>query len=100
MERRTRVKDKYECRIAGECPVEEWICECIDGELVHSPCDNCPIMEYINELAKYEDLMDMMKAKSQTVKEYHIGGRKLGKSFICGYNKCIDDIIKNREDME
>ena len=25
MERLTRTKDEYECRIAGGCPAEEWI---------------------------------------------------------------------------
>jgi hypothetical protein len=52
----TRVKDKYECRFAGGCPAEEWICACsMGGELISNPCDNCPFEQYINKLADYED---------------------------------------------
>ena len=57
MVRLTRRKDEFECRMAGGCPAEDWICECTDGgELVHLPCDNCPFEPYINKLAEYEDL--------------------------------------------
>lgn len=55
MERMTRPKDKYECRIAGGCPIEGWMMECIEGELVRNPCDECPIMPIVNKLAEYED---------------------------------------------
>ena len=58
MARMTRAKDKYECRIAGGCPAEDWIVECIEGEIVNLPCDTCPFMKYINQLAEYEDMWD------------------------------------------
>lgn len=56
MSRLTRPKDRYECRIAGGCPAEDWICECTnDGELANLPCATCPFEKYINKLAEYED---------------------------------------------
>ena len=58
MARMTRAKDKYECRIAGGCPAEEWIAGCIAGEITSLPCDTCPFIEYINKLAEYEDMWD------------------------------------------
>ena len=65
MARMTRPKDKYECRIAGGCPIEDWMMECIEGELVRNPCDECPMMPIINKLAVYEDMEDE-RAKEQT----------------------------------
>ena len=56
MERLTRKKDGFECRIANGCPLYDWVLECIDGEIIHNLCDTCPVMAYINKLAKYEDL--------------------------------------------
>lgn len=53
----TREKDNFECRIAGGCPAEDWLCE-IYGEYPDegSVCKNCPFEEIINELGKYEDI--------------------------------------------
>ena len=56
MARMTRPKDEYKCRIVGGCPIEDWILECIDGELIRDLCDNCPVMSIVNKLAEYEDL--------------------------------------------
>ena len=50
--RMTRVKDKYDCRIAGGCPIENWSHE-QNGHYLR--CDGCPVMQYINKLAEYED---------------------------------------------
>ena len=58
MDRLTRKKDKYECRISGGCPAEEWIEEMVNFSFYHEDvyvCKNCPFMEYINKLAEYED---------------------------------------------
>jgi hypothetical protein len=66
MERMTRPKDKYECRIAGGCPIEGWMMECIEGELVRNPCDECPIMPIVNKLAEYEDM------EEEKIKEQHV----------------------------
>ena len=51
----TRAKDKYDCRIANGCPIEDWVLESIQGELKWGLCDTCPIMKHINKLAEYED---------------------------------------------
>lgn len=54
--RLTRKKDRYECRVANGCPIEEWMLEHVrDGRLVGDLCDDCPVMIYINKLADYED---------------------------------------------
>ena len=56
MARLTRKKDQYPCRIAGGCPVEDWLID--SGAILDDStrlCDNCPIEKYINKLAEYED---------------------------------------------
>ena len=50
--RLTRKKDKYECRIADGCPIENWVLDKTDHII---DCDDCPIMKHINKLAEYED---------------------------------------------
>ena len=69
MKRMTRPKDKYECRIAGGCPIENWMLECVEGELVRSPCVECPIMPIINKLAEYEDLEEEVENNRDEVIE-------------------------------
>lgn len=60
MERLTRKKDQYPCRMAGKCPAEDWIAEeanvCIYD--LENVCDKCPFEQYINALAEYEDKME------------------------------------------
>ena len=60
MKRLTRVKDKYECRIAGGCPVEDWMYDLYDTPIPmnKNECDKCPFEVYINKLAEYEDKED------------------------------------------
>lgn len=57
MARLTREKDQWKCRIAGGCPVEEWIDN--HGIIVDESndyfCEDCPFEKYINKLAEYED---------------------------------------------
>lgn len=58
MERLTRKKDNYPCRLAGGCMAEEWMVSCYHGEVGYPEgvvCDTCPFMKYINTLAEYED---------------------------------------------
>ena len=62
MNRLTKVKDKYPCRIK-ECYAEEWMAE-ITGinfnkwESDKNLCDNCPFEKYINRLGEVEDMME------------------------------------------
>ena len=62
MERLTRAKDQYPCRIAGGCPAEDWIeglgydLDKMEGDM----CSDCPFEEYINTLADYEDCLEKM----------------------------------------
>lgn len=58
MERLTRRKDQYPCRMAGECPAGEWITD-LGGNGSNS-CDNCPFEKYINALAEYEDKVEKL----------------------------------------
>ncbi len=55
MERLTRVKDEYECRVGGGCPAEDWMRDLYgfypDGNI----CEHCPFEKYINKLAEIED---------------------------------------------
>lgn len=53
MERLTRRKDQYPCRMAGRCPAHEWITN-LGGD-GSDCCVNCPFEKYINALAEYED---------------------------------------------
>ena len=56
MSRLTRPKDRWECRIAGGCPVEEWLATHdvkIEDEIYF--CEDCPFEKYINKLAEYDD---------------------------------------------
>lgn len=54
MERLTRQKDKWECRIA-ECPMENYIYD-LTGECPDNVCGDCFFEEIVNKLAEYEDL--------------------------------------------
>ena len=56
MKRLTRPLDTYPCRMAGECPIEDWIME-LGGD-ASDICGSCPIEKYINTLAMYEDMME------------------------------------------
>ena len=56
MRKYTRVKDEFECRLAGGCPAEDWILD-HNGD-IDDVCADCPFMEMINELADYEDKFD------------------------------------------
>lgn len=60
MERLTREKDMYECRIAGGCPAEEWMYD-LYGKYPVDCCFNCPFEMYINKLAEYEDKNEYME---------------------------------------
>ena len=53
MERLTRRKDQYPCRMAGDCSADEWITD-LGGDSSNC-CDTCPFEQYINALAEYED---------------------------------------------
>ena len=54
MARLTRPMDEYECRIAGGCPIEDWL---INKGYVISEfiCEDCPVKPIVNNLAEYED---------------------------------------------
>jgi hypothetical protein len=54
MERLTRAKDEYACRIK-ECSIDDYINNLM-GEYPWNPCDCCPFKKFINTLAEYEDL--------------------------------------------
>ena len=60
MERLTRKKDQYPCRMAGGCPAENWIAEEANVRIydLGNVCDKCPFEKYINALAEYEDKME------------------------------------------
>ena len=58
--RLTRVKDEYECRIAGGCPAEDWMYD-LYWEATNC-CFNCPFEVYINKLAEYEDKEEINNA--------------------------------------
>lgn len=73
MARLTRKKDRYECRI-DTCVLEDWFLDHVIGrniELVGSLCDNCPVMPYINKLAKYEDMSDEAQKIAQKIIQEH-----------------------------
>lgn len=55
MERLTRDKDEWPCRMAGGCPAESWIIN-HSGDVDGAICEDCPFEKYINKLAEYEDL--------------------------------------------
>lgn len=72
MERLTRTKDEYECRIAGGCPAEEWIDEHLGlglAEAKEEVCLNCPFEKYINKLAEYEDCLEKATKYIKLAKE-------------------------------
>lgn len=52
MERLTRRKDQYPCRMKN-CAVDEWIQDM--GGDPDTCCHECPFEKYINALAEYED---------------------------------------------
>lgn len=55
MERLTREKDDYECRVGGGCPAEDWM-RSLYGEYPSKDiCEFCPFEKYINKLAEIED---------------------------------------------
>lgn len=61
MERMTRHKDQWECRIGECCIVEDWmeiITKTYPRDWDCSPCDICPFEKYINRLAELEDIME------------------------------------------
>ena len=63
MARLTRPKDEWECRLAGACPVEDWIMENLGVSLdmlKENVCDNCPFIKHINKLAAYEDVAESL----------------------------------------
>lgn len=66
IERITRRKDKWPCRIANGCPAEDWI-EIITGTSIDewdtqgSICKTCPFEQYINRLAEFEDEAEYME---------------------------------------
>ena len=55
MERLTRQKDEYPCRIA-DCNMEKYL-ESLNVEdfSLLDYCTNCPIFPIVNKLAEYED---------------------------------------------
>lgn len=52
LDRLTRRKDKFPCRIK-ECTAEKWI-DNHNGDSAGC-CDDCPFMAIVNKLAEYED---------------------------------------------
>lgn len=58
MERLTRVKDSFPCRIK-ECDAENWMYD-LYGNYVYnkSICEECPFMTIVNRLAELEDQME------------------------------------------
>ena len=60
MERLTRKKDQYPCRMAGGCPAENWIAEEANVRIYNlgNVCDKKKKKKYINALAEYEDKME------------------------------------------
>lgn len=59
MNRLTREKDNYECRIKGGCRADQWMYE-IYGKYPYDIsdmdiCDVCPFMAIINLFARRED---------------------------------------------
>ena len=61
MNRLTRHKDKYPCRIAAGCPAEEWMYGLYHCYSDNDVCENCPFEKYINELAQFEDEKEKME---------------------------------------
>ena len=55
MDRMTRHKDEWPCRI-DKCEAENWVLEIQDDY-----CSTCPFEKYINKLAEYEDLAELME---------------------------------------
>ena len=51
MSRLTDESKKYECR-CKECYLESWVYEQTKKYIC---CDGCPMMQYVNKLADYED---------------------------------------------
>ena len=60
MKRLTRPIDIYPCRMADGCPVEKWIMD-LGGD-ISNVCISCPIEEYINTLAMYEDMIEQLQS--------------------------------------
>lgn len=54
LERLTRVKDEYECRIK-DCPAEDWMFDLYGYYSESVICDDCPFLPIVNKLAEYED---------------------------------------------
>lgn len=63
MERLTRAKDNFPCRLASTCYAEDWI-EKTTGVTSYnwnsdfSECDYCPFEEIINHLGTLEDYLE------------------------------------------
>ena len=66
MKRLTRPVDAYPCRIADECPIEEWVTY-LEGD-TSNICNSCPVMKYINTLAMYEDMVEQLQSVVGTMK--------------------------------
>ena len=57
MARLTDKSTKYECR-CNKCYLEDWVYE-QTGKYIS--CDGCPMMQYVNKLAEYEDKYEKEK---------------------------------------
>ena len=58
MNRLTRPLDTYSYRMAGGCPIIEWIMDLGEDAYASDICSSCPVEKYINTLAMYEDMME------------------------------------------
>ena len=59
MSRLTRPKDEWECRVAGGCPMEDYI---LNHEgVLEDICDDCPLMPVANRLAEYDDAKEKIE---------------------------------------
>ena len=59
MDRLTRKKDQYECRIK-DCGAENWMYG-LFKKFPENPCENCPFEKVVNILADYEDNAERME---------------------------------------
>ena len=66
MERMTRRKDQYECRING-CQAEAWFEDLGYGCEDASYCNTCPFEKYINKLAEYEDAAENFENAAKNI---------------------------------
>ena len=71
MERLTRVKDEYECRMKN-CEMEEYLRQFFlsffDSPTGPDVCSNCPLMPVANRLADFEDLLQGLKDRFDELK--------------------------------